>query len=111
VRQSLTTPTHFLILFDTEGQVIPKDTNVGLYIYGLHRNPEYFPEPEKFDPDRFDNLNGSLPFAYIPFSAGPRNCIGESVAKFVLTIGRVFSRAKIRHVGNEKCHFESDPPF
>jgi cytochrome P450 family 4 len=90
VRQSLTTLTHHLILLDTEGQVIPKRTNVALYIYGLHRNPEYFPEPEKFDPDRFNNLNGFLPFAYIPFSAGPRNCIGESMAKLVLTIGRIF---------------------
>jgi cytochrome P450 family 4 len=77
-----------------EGQVIPKDTNVGLYIYGLHRNPEYFPEPEKFDPDRFDNLNGSLPFAYIPFSAGPRNCIGQKFA--MLEMKNVISKV-IRH--------------
>jgi cytochrome P450 family 4 len=77
-----------------EGQVIPKRTNVALYIYGLHRNPEYFPEPEKFDPDRFDNLNGSLPFAYIPFSAGPRNCIGQKFA--MLEMKSVISKV-IRH--------------
>jgi cytochrome P450 family 4 len=77
-----------------EGQVIPKCTNVALYIYGLHRNPKYFPEPEKFDPDRFNNLNGFLPFAYIPFSAGPRNCIGQ---KFAMLEMKSFISKVIRH--------------
>jgi cytochrome P450 family 4 len=59
-----------------DNRVIPKGVNLVLFIYSLHRNPEYFPEPERFDPNRFERYDGSLPYAYIPFSAGSRNCIG-----------------------------------
>ncbi|KAK5639269.1 hypothetical protein RI129_011761 [Pyrocoelia pectoralis] len=67
---------------------IPKDTVVHVQIYALHRNPIIYPDPEKFDPERFspENSRGRHPFAYIPFSAGPRNCIGQRFAMLELKI-------------------------
>ncbi|KAJ3659331.1 hypothetical protein Zmor_011021 [Zophobas morio] len=73
-------------LVTATGYKIPKDTIVHLHIYDLHHNPELYPDPEKFDPDRFlpENSQNRHPFAYLPFSAGPRNCIGQKFAMLEL---------------------------
>ncbi|KAK3745519.1 hypothetical protein QZH41_009916 [Actinostola sp. cb2023] len=66
------------------GHVIPPNTNFMVSIYSSHRWPGHFEDPEKFDPDRWSPENADkIPhFAYLPFSAGPRNCIGQVFAQF-----------------------------
>ena len=72
-------------------RTIPEDTKVGKFIlpagssaslcfYGMHRNPRVYPQPNAYKPERFlpEQSAGRHPYAFLPFSAGPRNCIGTS---------------------------------
>jgi cytochrome P450 family 6 len=58
---------------------IEKDVGVVVPVMGIHHDPEYYPNPEEFDPERFNQANKrSRPqYSYLPFGEGPRNCIGR----------------------------------
>ena len=71
---------------EINGFTLPKGTSVILDFYSLHRDTRYFPKPEVFDPDRFlpENQVNKHQFAYLPFSAGMRNCLGQKFAMIAI---------------------------
>ncbi|XP_037028826.1 cytochrome P450 4d2-like [Bradysia coprophila] len=71
-----------------DGRIIPADSSLALTLFVAFRNPSIFPEPNEFIPDRFDPNGGVSstidPMAFIPFSSGPRNCIGQKYALLLI---------------------------
>ncbi|KAI8038469.1 uncharacterized protein LOC128254616 [Drosophila gunungcola] len=70
---------------DTEldnGLILPKSSQIVVHVFDIHRNPKYWDSPEEFRPERFlpENAQNRHTYAYIPFSAGQRNCIGQKYA-------------------------------
>jgi cytochrome P450 len=76
--------------FDIRGYHIPKGTNVFILQWLVHRDPRFYPDPLRFDPERWRSdpvRNGVLPrFAYFPFGGGPRVCIGAGFAMMEATL-------------------------
>ncbi len=64
------------------GYTLPKGSVVFISPYVIHRDPEFFPDPERFEPERFNpGYEERIPkYAYFPFGGGPRVCIGQSFA-------------------------------
>ncbi|CAG9858106.1 unnamed protein product [Phyllotreta striolata] len=70
--------------------VIEKDTAILIPTLGFHMDEKYFPEPEKFDPERFRNrLDQSSGLYYLPFGEGPRNCLGERMGRLSVKLALV----------------------
>lgn len=67
---------------------VPKDYNIFIPVYAIHRNPEYWKNPDEFEPDRFlpENEEARPSYTYIPFGGGPRMCIGSNFAMMEMQI-------------------------
>lgn len=65
-----------------DGFAIPAGSLVGTVFYGVHHNPTHWEHPERFDPDRFtpERSTGRHKYAWVPFGAGQRQCIGKDLA-------------------------------
>jgi cytochrome P450 len=80
----------------SERIVLPEGTVVGMQNYVHHQDPELFPEPEKFLPERWLDKDARIEMnaAFTPFSIGPRNCLGQNLARaeIYLAVSKVVRR-------------------
>jgi len=70
------------------GYVVPKGSQVLMSQYVMHHDPRYFPEPERFDPERWtkEARDARPQFSYFPFGGGLRRCIGDAFAMMEATL-------------------------
>lgn len=78
--------------------IIEKGTSIVIPVSAIHRDPEYYEDPEKFDPERFtpDKIAKRHSAAYLPFGMGPRNCIGARFGKMQVKLGLITLLSKYR---------------
>jgi cytochrome P450 len=93
-----------------EGFAIPKGTMVAVCPFTLHRSEKYWPEPERFDPDRFlpERAEGRPKEAYLPFGDGPRVCIGKAFAMMEakIVLATVASRMSVAPASHRELDLE-----
>ncbi|XP_053607719.1 cytochrome P450 9e2-like [Plodia interpunctella] len=89
--------------------IIREGEGIGIPVWNIHRDPKYFPDPLKFDPERFseENKHKINPLAYMPFGVGPRNCIGS---RFALCEVKVMLYQLLQHFVLSPCEKTKIPP-
>lgn len=83
---------------------IPKGTAIIVPVYAMHRDADFFPNPDTFDPERFsdENVASIKPYSYLPFGAGPRNCVGMLFGLQVMKMGLAHSVRSVQFVRTDK---------
>jgi len=93
------------------GYPVPAGTNVLLPLYLVHRHPAFWKDPEAFSPERFapEQEAERSRFAYMPFAAGPRHCIGESFALYemLMHLYKVARRYRLIWVPDKPLELEA----
>ncbi|XP_077563285.1 cytochrome P450 3A24-like [Haemaphysalis longicornis] len=91
------------VLGDT-GVKLKKGDLVAIPVYAMHHDPQYFPDPFTFNPERFseENVGSIQPYTYLPFGAGPRNCIGMRFALQVIKLSVLYTIRNVQLVRTEK---------
>jgi len=93
------------------GFQVPAGTNVLLPLYLLHRHPRFWKDPDRFAPERFaPEHEAERPrFAYMPFAAGPRHCIGETFALYemLMHLYKVARRYRLVYVPDRPLELEA----
>jgi len=96
---------------DLGGFPVAARTDVFISPYTLHRHPDFWTAPEEFQPARFAGIDAKERhrFAYIPFSVGPRHCIGENMAMFemLVHVNRMARRFRLRLLNDDPIELEA----
>ncbi|KAE9446229.1 hypothetical protein C3L33_21872, partial [Rhododendron williamsianum] len=95
--------------FTFAGYTIPKGWKICWSFHSTHKDPVYFPNPEEFDPTRFEG-NGPTPYTYVPFGGGNRMCPGKEYARqeilvFIYNLVKKFHWKKL--IPNDRVVFKS----
>ncbi|XP_069136543.1 ultra-long-chain fatty acid omega-hydroxylase-like isoform X1 [Argopecten irradians] len=98
---------------EIDGEIVPVGMMVLCVIYNTHHNPEVWENSTEFNPERFspENIEKRDPFAFVPFSAGPRNCIGQNFAMHEMKtiIARILRRFDLELDPNHKVEMKEAP--
>jgi cytochrome P450 len=93
------------------GHVIRRGDMLAICPLVAHRLPEYWPDPERFDPERFvqDRSGGNRGFSYLPFGGGPHMCIGSHFAmtEAAVALAMIVRHAKLSVVNPEQVRMKS----
>lgn len=92
----------------TSELTIPADLTINIPVWSIHHDDKFYPEPEKFDPERFskENKNNRHPQTFMTFGAGPRNCVGLRFANIMAEVCLAEILQEVKFVVGEKTPHE-----